>query len=158
MAALHDVGQALVRAAGPAEPTGVKIESIRFADRSVAGGVDTVLRDLTVTDGGERITISQSGGCFNVRGSEPGETARFCASDLTKQLGSAAELLPPELLNVVQDMVSGLLHNGVGIVATQVDGQWYVSPGRTFSQLALDLYGSITPPDFAALLQLSNPH
>ncbi|HKN95855.1 MAG TPA: hypothetical protein VJX10_01965, partial [Pseudonocardiaceae bacterium] len=158
MAALHDAGQVLIRAAGPGEPSGLKIDSVTFADRSVAGGVDTVLRDMTVTDGDQRITISQSGSCYQVRGSEPGQDARFCASDVTRELGDEAGLLPPELLNVVQDMVSGLVHNGVGIVATQVDGQWYVSPGRTVSQLVLDLYGSITPQDLGALLQLGNPH
>lgn len=158
MAVLHDAGQVLIDAAGPGEPTGLRIDSVTFADRNVAGGVDTVLRSMTVTDRGERITISQSGSCYQVRGSEPGQNARFCASDVTKAFGDETALLPPELLNVLQDMIAGVVHNGVGIVATQVDGQWYVSPGRTFSQLALDLYGSISQQDFAALLQLGNPH
>lgn len=162
MGALHDAGQVLIDAAGPGEPTGLKIESMNFTDRDVAGGVDTVLRDMTVSDGDERITISLNGTCYTVRGNQPGQNTRFCASDVTRQLRGAAGLLPPEVLNVVQDMANGLVRNGVGIVATEVDGQWYVSPGRTVGQLVLDLYGSISQQDLAALLQLGdqlgNPH
>jgi hypothetical protein len=162
MAALHDAGEVIVQAAGQGEPSGLKIDSMAFTDRNVAGGVDTVLRGMTLTDGDERLTISQSGTCYMVRGSQPGENARFCASDLTKELSSEASLLPPQLVKVIQDMVSGLLRNGVGVVATQVDGQWYVAPGRTFTQLALDIYGSVSAQDFATLLQFgqefSQPH
>ncbi|HEX5117882.1 MAG TPA: flagellar basal body protein FliL [Pseudonocardiaceae bacterium] len=162
MAALHDVGQVLVRAAGPGQQSGLRIDSMNFADRDVTGGVDTVLRSMTLTDGDDRITINQSGTCYTVRGSGAGENARFCASDITKELGTEAALLPPQVVKVIEDMVSGLMRNGVGIVATQVDGQWYVAPGRTFTQLALDIYGSVTQQDFAALLQFSqqlrNPH
>lgn len=155
MAALHDVGQVLVDSAGPGTPSGVKINSVQFADRSVAGGTDAVLSGMTLSSNGQQITLSQSGGCYAMQDSATGQSQRFCASDLTKQLQSGASMaLPPAVVKLVQDMVTGMMTKGVGIVATQVDGQWYVSPGRTVTQLALDMYGTITPDDLAALLKL----
>jgi hypothetical protein len=55
---------------------------------------------------------------------------------------------------LVQDMVTGVMNKGVGIVATQVGGQWYVSPGRTLTQIGADLDASLTPGDFAAIIKL----
>ena len=157
MAALHDAGQVLVDAARGGEPSGLHLASATFADRDVAGGTDAMLRSMTLTGQGDRITVRQSGGCYTLNGEGPGEHERLCASDLTKQLesGDTTEFLPPQLVKLLQDMVTGVMNNGVGIVATQVDGEWYVSPGRTFTQLALDLYGSISPGDFASLMQLA---
>jgi hypothetical protein len=134
----------------------VRIDSVTFADRDVAGGVDTVLRGMTLTMNGDHIQLTQSGGCFTMQDSGTGQHQRFCASDLTRQLrdGSDSTDLPPALFKVVNDMITGLLNNGVGIVASQVNGQWYVSPGRTVTQLALDVYGTLTPGDIAAVLRL----
>jgi hypothetical protein len=159
MAALHDVGKVLIDSAGASPSSGVKIDSMTFADREVAGGVDTVLRGLTVTSDGTQITMIQSNGCYVMRAQ--GETQRFCASDLTKELRGNPEIsgvLQPALLKLVQDMFSGLMNTGVGLVASEVGGQWYVSPGRTISQLAVDVYGTISPQDFAAVVQLAQPH
>jgi hypothetical protein len=157
MAALHDAGQVLVDAARGGSPSGLRITSATFTDREVAGGTDAVLHGMTLAGNGDRITVTQAGGCYTLDGAQPGEHERFCASDLTKELesGDTEEFLPPALTNLLQDMVTGVMRNGVGVVATQVDDQWYVSPGRTFSQLALDLYGSISPSDFASLMQLA---
>jgi hypothetical protein len=114
---------------------------------------------MTVTSEGTQVTVIESGGCYSMRAG--GESQRFCASDLTKELQSDPALsavMQPALVKLVQDMLTGLMNNGVGLVASQVDGQWYVSPGRTITQLALDLYGTITPQDFAAVLKLAQQH
>lgn len=155
MAALHDAGQVLVDAASNAQSSGVKIDSMHFADRSVSGGTDAVLTSMTLTQNGDQITLTQSGGCYAMQDSSTGENQRFCASDLTKQLENGDNFLPAALTKLIQDVVTGMMNKGVGVVATQVGGQWYVSPGRTVSQLALDLYGSITPDDLANLMKLS---
>lgn len=158
MAALHDAGQVLVDAAHGGQATGVRIDSATFADRPVPGGVDVLLRSMTMSSGGDQIVLTEDNGCYSVRESANGQTQRFCASDLAAQLqnGNATSLLPPEMLTLVKDMFTGLLNNGVGVVASQVDGNWYVSPGRTISQLAVDVYGTITPEDLAAVLKLGH--
>jgi hypothetical protein len=156
MAALHDAGQAIVDASGNPHPSGVKIDSITFTDRSVAGGVDTVLSSMTLNSNGDRIQITQGGGCYSIQAQ--GHSQRLCASDLTQQMraGAAGSFLPPAFTKVLQDFATGMMNSGVGIVASQVDGQWYVSPGRTIDQFALDIFSSISADDFAALLQLGN--
>lgn len=155
MAALHDVGEVLINAAGNSTPSGARIDSVNFADRNVAGGVDAVLRNMALTVNGDHIVLTQSGGCYGVVDSTTGQNQRFCASELTKQLmdGSGIDL-PPAVAKVLTDMVTGLMNNGVGVVASDVNGQWYVSPGRTVTQLAQDMYSTITPADVAALLRL----
>ncbi len=157
MAALHDVGQALVDASSGGGRHEIKIESMRFADRPVAGGTDTVLTGMTLTPGGgDQITLTASGGCYAMQDRATGDNHRFCASDLTKSLDRSDHVLPPALTKLIQDMVSGMMNKGVGVVATQVGGQWYVSPGRTISQLMLDMYGTITPQDLANVMKLAH--
>lgn len=156
MAALHDAGEVLINAAGSGTPSGARIDSVNFADRNVAGGVDAVLRNMTLTVNGDHVLVTQSGGCYGVVDSTTGQNQRFCASDLTKQLmdGSDSIDLPPAVAKVLTDMLTGLMNNGVGIVASDVNGQWYVSPGRTVTQIAQDMYSTVTPADVAALLRL----
>jgi hypothetical protein len=154
MAALHDAGQAIVDSAGSTHPSGVKIDSITFADRSVAGGVDAVLSSMTVDSNGDRIQITQGGGCYSIQAQ--GHSQRLCASDLSRQMGGVGSFLPPAFTKVVQDFATGMMNSGIGIVASQVDGQWYVSPGRTVTQLTTDVFSSISADDFAALLQLGS--
>ena len=155
MAALHDVGQVLVDSAGSGGSGSFKIDSMHFADRSVSGGTDAVLTGMTITEGDNQITVTASGGCYAMQAST-GESQRFCASDVTKQLDSGDHFLPAALTKLLTDMVTGMMNKGVGVVATQVNGQWYVSPGRTISQLVLDMYGTITPDDLANLLKLAH--
>jgi hypothetical protein len=155
MAALHDAGQAIVDSAGNTHPSGVKIDSISFADRTVPGGVDAVVSSMTLDSNGDRIQITQGGGCYSIQAQ--GRTQRLCASDLTQQMhGGVTGFLPPAFTKVLQDFATGMMNSGIGIVASQVDGQWYVSPGRTITQLTTDVFSSISADDFAALLQLGN--
>jgi hypothetical protein len=160
MAALHDVGEVLVSAAGASSPSGVQIDSAQFQDRNVAGGVDAVLTSMTLTMNGDHLQLTKSGGCYSMQDSGTGQNQRFCAADVTRQLenGSDTMAFPPALTKVINDMITGLMNNGVGIVASQVNGQWYVSPGRTVTQLALDVYGTLTPDDIAAVLRLGGQH
>jgi hypothetical protein len=38
------------------------------------------------------------------------------------------------------------------VVATEVDGKWYVSPLRTYSELGLSALSDLTPEDVIALV------
>jgi hypothetical protein len=155
MGALHDAGQAIVDAAGHQDPSGVKIDAVTFTDHGVAGGTDAVVQSVTVQAQGEKIDLRQSGDCYLMKDDSSGEQQKFCASDLAKQMssGSDSELLPPAFTKLMQDVAGGMMRNGVGIVATQVDGKWYVSPGRTVSQLVLSLFDSVSTDDLSALLR-----
>lgn len=157
MGALHDAGPAVVIAAHGMRPSGVKIDDLRFTDRSVAGGTDVLLDSVTVEHDGDKVTVQQSNGCYLASDSATGEQQRWCVSDLANQAAKAARAgLPPELTTVVEHMVSGLANSGIGVVSTQVDGAWFVSPSRTFLQLMLDMTKGIQPDDLRAILQYGN--
>jgi hypothetical protein len=158
MAALHDAGQVLVDAARGGGPSGIRIESATFADRAVPGGTAVLLAHMTLSSEGDQITLTHDNGCYSVRESQENQTQRFCASDLSEQLQheSGVSLLPPEVTTLLKDMFTGLMNNGVGVVAGEVDGHWYVNPGRTMSQLMVDMYGSISPEDLTAVLKLAH--
>lgn len=156
MAALHDAGPALVGVAGPPQSSGVRIKSLTLADRPVTDGVDAVARVVVLSVDGDTFTVSQDNGCYSMRDEQAGASRQFCASDLTGGLrggGFYESGLPPAIVKLGEDMVTGLMNTGVGIVTTQVDGQWYVSPSRTLTQLAVDVYGSVSPTDLAAALK-----
>jgi sulfur carrier protein ThiS len=158
MAALHDAGQAVVDAAGNVHPSGLRIVAIDITDRQVAGGVYAVLTSITVQQNGEKVQISQTGGCYTISDKSQDLHERLCASDLAKQMqaGAGSDFLPPVFTKFFQDLSTGMLSNGIGIVADQVDGQWYVSPGRTLGQLTQNVFSSISADDLGALLQASN--
>ena len=50
-------------------------------------------------------------------------------------------------------LTEGLFRNGLGVVTTQVDGKWYLSPGRSFFELVLTALRSLQPQDVDALLK-----
>jgi len=155
MAALHDAGPAIVAAVGPGSPSGIHIVSMSFADKNVTNGVDAVLASLTLDQNGQQIQVSKTGGCYSV--TVQGQTQKMCASDLSNQMHQGAgDFLPPALDKFLSDLSAGLMNGGVGIVATQVDGQWYVSPSRTVTQLVLSVFNSITADDLSGLLQLGS--
>jgi hypothetical protein len=155
MAALHDAGPAIVNAAGDTPATGVKIDSATFADRSVAGGVDAVVSSVTLEYQGDQLTVSESGGCLTIQDQASGDQQKQCADDIAADMrqGAGGDDLPPVLTKFFQDLSDGIMNSGIGIVATQVDGQWYVSPGRTVSELSTNVFSSINAADFSALLQ-----
>ncbi len=128
-----------------------------FNDKDVAGGTDAVLASMSLDANGDKIQVTQGGGCFTITGSGPGEHQRMCASDLNSQMRRGTiDLFPHAVDKFLQDLASGVMSNGIGIVSTQVGGQWYVSPARTFSQLALTVFSSISADDMSALLQLGS--
>lgn len=155
MAALHDAGQALIDAAGPAEPSGIQIVSVTFQDRQVLGGVDAIVQSITLDQDGNRLSIAKSGNCYSIKNTEEQQSDQlFCGSDIMKQVlnDPESDVVPPAFERVLADMTQGLMTQGVGVVATESNGQWFVAPGRTLTQLVGDVYSSLSPSDITALL------
>ena len=157
MAALHDAGPAIVHAAGSPSPSGIKIDSLTLTDRNVPGGVDAVLASLTLDNNGSKVKISQGGGCYSITDESSGQSQKLCSSDIAGQMQQGAgNLVPPALDKFLKDLSTGLVNGGVGIVATQTGGQWYVSPARTVNELTLSVLNSISADDLSALLQFGH--
>ncbi|HEX5405779.1 MAG TPA: hypothetical protein VFX16_26185 [Pseudonocardiaceae bacterium] len=152
MGALHDMGQALIDQTKVTDA--VQITKITFDDRRVTGGVEAVLRNITLTPkNGQPVQIVHTAGCYVM--TTGGKQTSLCTGGLASQLraGPAMKSLPAGLITALDDMFSGLGQNGVGIVTTESAEQWYVNPGRTITQFAHDLEGSLTQQDLISLLQ-----
>ena len=59
--------------------------------------------------------------------------------------------MSPDLKQALTNLASGLMKN-TGVVATEVDGKWYVSPLRTYTELGLSAISDLTPEDVIALV------
>lgn len=155
MAVLHDMGQVLVSQNKVTHD--IKIAKITFDDRQVTGGTEAVLRDLTLDANGQQIVIVHANGCYTVQIAGK-QQEQLCAGGLADQLRAdpVTKSLPSGLIKSLDDMVRGLGQNGVGLVATEQAENWYVDPGRSITQFAHDLEGSITRQDLVSMLQLSN--
>jgi len=66
---------------------------------------------------------------------------------------SRSSQMPPQVADMVKREFKQLL--SIGIVTTQVDGKWYVSPLRTFSGVVTTLLQGLQPADIDFLLQMA---
>lgn len=157
MAVLHDAGPAILAGRHAPKPTGITVDAISFADRPVSGGVDAVLRGATLTQGSDTLVLSQRNGCYAVTDKGSGQQRRLCPGDFAGQVPELADL-PPALTTALQHLTSGVLSNGAGLVSTQVDGKWYVSPVRSFGALLVAMVSGLQPADVRALIGLGGGH
>ncbi|MBP2325589.1 hypothetical protein JOF56_005974 [Kibdelosporangium banguiense] len=150
MGALHDAGPVLIESiAGKARPTGAKINKLEADTSSVTGGTRVTFKELEVTAEGETVRVVKAGDCYEA--SSKGRTEKLCAADLATEIGGSR--MPAQAKTAVTNIVQGVFKSGVGVVATEVDGKWYVSPGRTFFELFLTVLRGVQPADIEALLK-----
>jgi hypothetical protein len=157
MAVLHDAGPAILDALHKPKPTGVAIAQIRFTDKPVSGGVDVVVQSATLTKGADSIQLSQSGDCYAVTDKLSGEQRKLCSDAFvngqdTAALKSELDDLPPAVATALQHLTSGILSSGVGLVSSEVNGKWYVSPVRSAGALLVAMVGGLQPADITALI------
>jgi hypothetical protein len=153
MAVLHDMGLALVKRNQVTH--NITIRQITFDDRNVTGGVEAVLRNMTLIVNGQRIVVTHTAGCYTVQ-TGAGRPESLCGTGIADQLRAdpATKSLPDAVVKPLVDMFTGLAGNGVGIVTTESAETWYVDPGRSITQLVHDMEGSLTPQDITGLLQV----
>nr|WP_052478734.1 hypothetical protein [Kibdelosporangium sp. MJ126-NF4]CEL20343.1 hypothetical protein [Kibdelosporangium sp. MJ126-NF4]CTQ97568.1 hypothetical protein [Kibdelosporangium sp. MJ126-NF4] len=150
MGALHDAGPALLKAIGDLEPTGAKVDKLETETKSTKGGTKVVLKSITLTVEGETGTISRQGDCYEVKDPQ-GQTNKFCAADAAKGIGGSR--MPKAAVTAMTHITESVFKEGVGVVTTQVDGKWYVSPGRSFFEVFLQILRGLQPGDIEGLLK-----
>ncbi|HJP80379.1 MAG TPA: flagellar basal body protein FliL [Pseudonocardiaceae bacterium] len=156
MAVLHDAGPAILNSLHQASPSGIKIDSATFTDKPVTGGVDTVVQSATLEQDGDQLVLSQHGDCYAITDKGTGDQRQLCAGDFAQEMQGDLAHLPPEVATALQHLTSGMLTSGVGLVATQVDGKWYVSPIRSFGALLVAMVSGLQPSDIRALINLGH--
>lgn len=154
MAALHDVGQYVVEAAGGEDPTGVEITDLQTRTEDVTGGKRVVLQKIALESDGETISIEINGDC--VRMEQNGDGEELCGADLSNMIAQFAELdgvdLSDAQLQAIERVALGFMKSG--IVTTEVDGSWYVSPSRSVADLSLGFLRELEAGDLEVLLEL----
>lgn len=149
MGALHDAGPALLQAIGSPEPTGAKINKFEVDTKDATGGTKVTIREIDLTVEGEQYRIARQGDCYETSGE--GKTQRFCAADAATEISQSG--MPPAATTAITHIVESVFKDGVGVIATEVDGKWYVSPGRSFFELGLQILRGLQPGDVEALLK-----
>ncbi|GLZ31527.1 hypothetical protein Lesp02_37150 [Lentzea sp. NBRC 105346] len=153
MGVLQAVGPVLLEQAGSQKPTGAKLDALETDVKDVTGGKQVTIRKLTVTADGEKVDISRTGDCYTVEAQ--GQQQKLCADELAQLVQQqGGKNIPPAAVDVIARVGGQIMKDGVGVVATEVDGKWYVSPIRTYYELALTLFRGLEPKDVDALLEL----
>jgi hypothetical protein len=151
MGALHDAGPVLLEEiAGQAEPTGAKINKLEADTSKVTGGTRVTLKELEVTAEGETVRVVRAGDCYEA--TVQGQVQKMCAADVANEIGSSK--MPAAAKTAITNIVQGVFKSGIGVVATEVDGKWYVSPGRTFFELFLTVLRGVQASDIEALVKM----
>lgn len=152
MGALHDAGPALLEEMGNNQsPSGVEVTKLETESADAeSGGTRVMLKEIEVKADGETYHVTKDGDCYTAEGE--GETQKICAEDLAEQMGDSD--MSQDMQQALTHLASGLLKN-TGVVTTEVDGKWYVSPLRTYSELGLTAISDLTPEDVLALVSNS---
>ncbi|MGH3875712.1 MAG: hypothetical protein ACRDSK_01595 [Actinophytocola sp.] len=151
MGAMHDAGPALLEEMGPAPRTQVEVTKLEtdVTDAST-GGMKVMLSEVEVVAEGETYNVKKDGDCYTADGE--GQSERLCADDFAAEMGNSS--MSPEMQQALTNLASGLMKN-TGVVATEFDGKWYVSPLRTYTELGLSAMSDLTPEDVIALITQS---
>ncbi|OLR94561.1 hypothetical protein [Actinokineospora bangkokensis] len=150
MGVLHDVGPAIVDAAGRTEDSGARLVDLQTETEGVSGGTKVLLKSVTLDIDGERGTVTKDGDCYSA--DTPDGKEQICADDLAAKVGG--KKMASDAKQALANLIKGMMAN-TGVITTEVDGKWYVSPIRTFTELELTALKSLQPEDIRALLKLA---
>ena len=161
MGALHDYGKLLVKEAGGALSSdigkaGFKIGDPTFSVTDVTGGKKVSLQSLTITTDGQTATITRDPAAGSLTVQAPGQaTVTLDESSIDTYIAQAAgsQDLDPALVEIIKREFKQII--GLGIVTVQVDGQWYVSPVRSFSDVFVSLLKGLEPSDIDYFISLA---
>jgi hypothetical protein len=151
---LQDLGPLLLEQAGKMGPTGAKLNELETDVKDVTGGKQVTIKKLSVTVEGETITIVREGDCYAAE--VPGQgSQKLCADEITQLMQQQGRgKIPAPAVEVIGRVAASVMKTGVGVVSTEVDGKWYVSPVRSYYELALTVFRGFEPKDVDALIEL----
>ncbi|MDQ6937174.1 MAG: hypothetical protein M3140_05625, partial [Actinomycetota bacterium] len=152
MAAVHDYGRQLLRRSAANGPSDVTIQDLQFTTTKVSGGVRVSLKKISLTSGGERVSVTVDGDCLQVESG--GDSKRLCASELVDKYLAQRRSFTSEQRRALSDLFAALPK--IGIVTTQSDGRWYVSPIRSYADVSTAVLGGLRDDDLLILVKLAN--
>ncbi len=154
MGALQAVGPVVLDKIGRVKSTGAKLIELETDSKDVKGGKQLTIRKLVMEVKGKKGEVSRDGDCYTVKAEGQAQTQRLCADEIAQLVEQqGGRNMPPAVVDVVSRIGAQVLKDGVGVVATEVDGKWYVSPFRTYSEIFLTLMRGLEPKDIDELLK-----
>jgi hypothetical protein len=157
MGVMHDAGQAILdEAKGELPASGAKLLDLQTQASDVTGGQRVTLTSLRLQGSdGKEYSVTKDGDCYSVAAN--GKNQKFCADDLVQQIENQADSsMPKQLRDVLQHLTTGILGQGIGVVTTQHDGKYYVSPLRTLTEQGMTVLRSLQPGDLTTLFKYAN--
>lgn len=172
LGALHDYGGMLGRNISVVPQVGsndITLKSLQLNREDISGGVRLTPSRIVVSKDGRDLTISRQGNCFTV--SAGGQTKRYCAADIIDKIATAiprvtcsvspfpggcsgsGHNLTPAQTTALTHLVTGLL--SLGVDTAESNGQWYITPIRTYADMTSTVLGSLHGNDLFALASLS---
>jgi hypothetical protein len=152
MGALHDAGPAFLDELGGSAPTGVQVTKLETESTDAeTGGQRVMLKEVEVSSDGQTYRVAKDGDCYTIEAE--GESQKMCADDVAGEIDSSGSM-DAGMKGALAHLASGMMKN-TGVVATEVDGKWYVSPLRTYTELGLTALSDMTPEDIIALVSNS---
>nr|MDQ3351601.1 hypothetical protein [Actinomycetota bacterium] len=135
--------------------------SITESDLRVEGDGDTrevFVEDIAIeiVENGDETYVQYSDGCVTVESGESTDQVCFTGDEVTAQLDDALdELENPEpaedFIAAVQDAFSDF--EVPGIVVTEVDGKWFVSPIGTFDGALLNVFEALDADELREIIE-----
>ncbi|GAA2002257.1 hypothetical protein JL107_01845 [Nakamurella flavida] len=158
MGVVHDYGKLLIQQTG--EPTAEDLGGVGFSNAQwdvtdVAGGrkVSLLSADVETPEGTVTITRDVAAGTLTISGIPDQPTITLDDATLESLASQMGEDLDPQVLDIVKREFKQLI--GLGVVTTQVDGKWYVSPIRTGSDVLISLMKGLEPADIDYFISLA---
>ncbi|TWP46750.1 flagellar basal body protein FliL [Lentzea tibetensis] len=153
MGVLQAAGPVILEQVGKVPATGAKLIALETDVKDVTGGKQATIKKLTIEAEGSKFDISRSGDCYTVEAE--GKSQKLCANEITELVQQqGGKDIPAAAVDVIGRIAGQVMKDGVGVVATEVDGKWYVSPIRTYYELALTLFRGLDPKDVDELLKV----
>ncbi|HEY5881107.1 MAG TPA: proline-rich domain-containing protein [Nakamurella sp.] len=162
MGALHDYGKLLLQQAdagsleGDMQDLGFTIDDVTWDVSDVTGGKKVSIKSATITAEGQTITIERDPAAGSLTVSAPGQPAVTIDDDTIEtyiaQYADTSDL-DPQAIEIIKREFKQII--GLGLVTVQVDGQWYVSPVRSFGDVFTSLLKGLEPADVDYLITLA---
>ncbi len=160
MGVLQDYGSLIIGQVGTSTDLGnAKITKAEWDVTDVTGGKKVSIKDLEVTSGGDVYAVVRDPASGSLRLTLPGQgTVNINPADPDNfqswidQTGGSD--LDPQVIDIITREFPKII--GLGVVMVQAgDGQWYVSPIRTYSDVMTSLLSGLQPADVDYLISLA---
>ncbi len=162
MGALHDYGQLILDQAdsgsleGDMQDLGFTIDNVTWDVSDVTAGKKVSIKSLDFTYEGQTATIERDPSAGSLTISAPGQPAVTIDDDtIDTYIAEYADSsdLDPQAVEIIKREFKQII--GLGLVTVQVDGQWYVSPVRSFGDVFTSLLKGLEPGDVDYLISLA---